>query len=149
LHDVSDGDSLIQWATRQALATHDAAWSRTVELPLYPVMPSVRTEAAAPASPQCDGNPVFVSRNIAEAEPGDLFVYRNTEYTAHTMVFIGKSQIIPSSSQWVIYFSAGRVHKVTLGKLAADPTPAWRPESDNPEFMGVWRLHILADSYSQ
>jgi uncharacterized protein YfaT (DUF1175 family) len=140
LHEVSDGYSLIRWGVRQALAPHDAAWSRTLELPLFPSMPSVRPGTAA-ASPAFE--PAFVSRDAAAAQPGDLLLYRNAELAAHVMVYIGKSQIIPSSQQWVIYLSAGSVHKVKLDTLLNDPSPDWRPVPQNPDFRGVWRLDML------
>jgi uncharacterized protein len=149
LHEISDGYSLISWATRHALASHDSAWSRTLELPLFPVMPSVSTEVASRShSSSSDGDPVFVSRDISEAEPGDLFLYRNSHHQAHVMVFIGRSQIIPSPHRWVVYLSEGRVHRVSIDKLKADPSPDWRPDVENPDFRGVWRLDILAAGYS-
>ena len=114
LHEVSDGYSLIRWAARHALEPHDAAWSRSLELPLYPSMPSVHADASV-ASPAFE--PAFVSRDPAAAQPGDLFLYRNSERAAHVMVYIGKSQVIPSTQQWVIYLSAGSVHKVMLDTL--------------------------------
>jgi len=58
--------------------------------------------------------PAFVSRDAGEAQPGDLFLYRNSERAAHVMVYIGKSQVIPSACQWVIYLSGGSVHKVSV-----------------------------------
>jgi uncharacterized protein YfaT (DUF1175 family) len=139
LQEVFDGDSLIRWAVRHALAPHDAGWSRRVELPLLPSMPSVR--AATAGLPSFE--PAFVSREAGGAQPGDLLLYRNALLPAHVMVYIGKSQIIPSAWEWVIYLSGGGVHKVRLDKLLRDPSPDWRPVPENPDFLGVWRLDFL------
>ena len=134
LAEVADGWSLIRWASRMALARHDAAWSRTLELPVFPVMPSVSVMPSEPLTP------VFVSRDLAAAQPGDLLLFRNTGLSASVMVYIGKSQVVPSPQRWVIYLTAGSTHKVSLDKLMADPSPDWRPVAENPEFSGVWRL---------
>lgn len=138
VRDVSDGDSLVRWALRHALAQHDVAWSRKIELPIYPVMPSVSTVRGIPEM----ASPVLVSRDIADAQPGDLLLYRDETRPAHVMVFIGKSQVVPSPGDWVIYVSE-RIHKVSLDHLRADPSPDWRPVPGNPEFRGVWRLDLL------
>ena len=138
VRDVSDGDSLIRWARRHALAQHDRNWSRKLELPVYPVIPSVSTVRDIPET----AAPVLISRNIADAQPGDLLFYRNQSRPAHVMVFIGRSQVVPSPGDWVIYVS-DRIHKVSLDHLRSDPSPDWRPEPDNPEFLGVWRLDLL------
>lgn len=139
LREVSDGDSLVRWAFRHALAPHDAAWSRKLELPVFPVMPSVSDASGSLGA----SVPVPVSRDLADVQPGDLLVYRNSELPAHVMVYIGRSQIVPSPGEWVIYVSSNAIHKVSLDRLRADPSPDWRPVSENPDFRGVWRLGIL------
>lgn len=134
LAEVADGWSLIRWASRLALARHDAAWSRSLELPVFPVMPAVRVV------PSESFTPVFVSRDVAAAQPGDLLLFRNTGLSASVMVYIGRSQVVPSPQRWVIYLTAGSTHKVSVDKLLADPSPDWHPVAENPEFSGVWRL---------
>jgi uncharacterized protein YfaT (DUF1175 family) len=141
LREISDGESLIRWALRNALAPHDTAWSRTLELPVYPAMPSVLNSAAAPT----DYEPMFVSEDASAAQPGDLFLFDNDHLPAHVMVYIGSSQVIPSSCHWVIYLASGKVHKVQLDTLLGNASSEWRPIPENPDFRGVWRLDILSD----
>jgi len=142
LRGVSDGDSLIRWAARHALAPHDATWSRSIELPILPAMPSVRESVPLRASLEQQ----IVSRDIADALPGDLFLYRRAELPAHVMIYIGPSQILPSRKRWVIYLSGNATHKVCIDSLRADPSPEWRPLPENPEFLGIVRLDILQDN---
>jgi len=140
LRGVSDAEGLVRWAYHQALRPHDAGWFRTVELPVLPAMPSVQRYGVTPET----FAPKLVSRDIKDAEPGDLLMFRRSDLQSHVMVYIGQSQILPSPKKWVIYFanSVKDVHKVTVDSLREDPSPAWRPMADNPEFLGVWRLDI-------
>jgi len=140
LREVSDGDSLLRWAMRQALLPHDAAWSRRVELPVLPAMPSVNARGSCPQDP----SPVLVSRDLTDALPGDLLLYRNEERAAHLMIYIGHSQVVHTPDDWVIYLTGGAVHRVKTARLMADPSPDWRPVAENPEFRGVWRLDLLS-----
>ena len=145
LRGVSDADELLRWAYSQALRKHNARWYGSLELPLLPVMPSVcQVDAAA-----SEFTRFYVSRNPADAEPGDLLVYRD-EPDARLMVYIGASQVFPSPKKWVIYQAnapdgANAVNKVSLESLIDDPSPEWRPSPDNPDFLGVWRLDILGE----
>lgn len=141
LREVSDGYSLIRWAGRHALASHDVAWSRTVELPIFPAMPSVR--AKLPFAGRFE--PQILTRDLSLAQPGDILLFRRANLTAHVMIYIGQSQIVPSPDRWVIYISGKRTHKVPLAALRCDPTPEWRPVPGNPDFLGVSRLDILED----
>jgi uncharacterized protein YfaT (DUF1175 family) len=148
LRGVSDADGLLRWAYHQALSRHDARWYHTVELPLLPAMPSVREFEAS----LCDLHPypfvpLLVSRNLADAEPGDLLMYRRFDLAAHLMIYIGSSQVVPSPKKWVIYLtnSPKDIHKVSLDSLRDDPSSGWRPAPENPDFLGVWRLDILGE----
>jgi uncharacterized protein YfaT (DUF1175 family) len=99
-------------------------------------MPSVLNGAATPA----DYAPTFVSADASAAQPGDLLLFDNDHLPAHVMVYIGSSQVVPSSCRWVIYVASGRVHKVKLDTLLDG-----QAGSASPEFRGVWRLDILGD----
>ena len=134
-----DGDALIRWAIQQSLKPHDLAWSRHVELPVFPVMPSIE----ATIGPQESRTPVLVSRDLADAQPGDLLLYANESLPARVMVYIGRSQIVPSPEKWVVYVTE-RVHWVSVELLRTDPAVEWRPVPENPAFRGVWRLDILS-----
>ena len=146
---VSDGDGLLRWAYHQALLAHDARWYHSVELPLLPAMPSVQQFEAGMCESHPDPfAPLLVSRSLADAEPGDLLIFRRSDLAAHLMIYIGSSQIVPSPKKWVIYLanSPRAIHKLSLDALRNDPSPGWRPEADNPDFLGVWRLDILSES---
>jgi uncharacterized protein YfaT (DUF1175 family) len=144
LRDVSDAEGLLRWAYHQALRPHDASWFRSVELPILPAMPSVQQYNSAPEAVQ----PTLISRDLKDAEPGDLLLYRRSDLHSHLMIYIGQSQVVPSPKKWVIYLakSVKDVHKVSLESLREDPSPEWRPTEENPEFLGVWRLDILRDN---
>src|SRR5207302_831037 len=92
--EITDCAGLVRWSYAQALAAHDTLWTRTVELPVLPAMPSVKQHMALGSLFQTgeeirDGSAFFVSRDIAAAEPGDLLFWRHTENTpAHIMIYI-------------------------------------------------------------
>ena len=136
--EVVDGKSLVVWASRHALAQHDRRWIQTVELPVLPVIPAVR------ARPRADDlEPKPVSRSIADAHPGDLLLYDRPGSAAQLMVYVGRSQVMPSNKTWVVYWADGRLHKVAIESLAADPASEWRPLPENRYFLGVYRMAIL------
>jgi uncharacterized protein YfaT (DUF1175 family) len=148
LRGVSDAGGLLRWAYSQALRQHNARWYRSVELPLVPVMPSVcRVDAAASKSQSGAFTRFYVSRNPADAEPGELLMYRRDEPEARLMIYIGASQVFPSPKKCVIYQvnSPNGVNKVSIESLVDDPSPEWRPSPENPDFLGVWRLGILGE----
>jgi uncharacterized protein YfaT (DUF1175 family) len=138
LREIIDGESLVRWAMRHALANHDQEWFRRQELPVVPAMASVQ-DAAPAASPALS----VVSRNLDDAQPGDILVFRQSTLAAHVMIYIGRSQVVPSSEHWVIYLDGKRVHKLSIESLRSDPSPEWRPLASNPDFVGVERLAIL------
>lgn len=96
-------------------------------------------------------NTFFVSRDVKRASPGDLLFYRRPESPAiyHSMIFIGRSQIAPSPSTYVVYntgpegVSQGQMRRLTLTNLMQFPDPQWRPFAANPQFLGVYRWNIL------
>jgi len=144
LSGVSDAEGLLRWAYHQALRPHDAVWFKSVELPVLPAMPSVQKASIVPDT----FSPTLVSRDLKDAQPGDLLLYNRSDLQSHLMIYIGESQIVPSPKKWVIYVvkSVKDVHKLSVDSLRQDPSPEWRPTSDNPEFLGVWRLDILSDN---
>ena len=81
--------------------------------------------------------------DLADAQPGDLLLFANGALPAHVMVYIGRSQIVPSPEKWVVYVTE-KVHRVSVEKLKTDPAVEWRPVAENPAFRGVWRLDILS-----
>ena len=96
-------------------------------------------------------NTFFVSREIGRAEPGDLLFYRRVtdRLTFHSMIFLGKSQITPGRTQYVVYdtgseaTSSGEIKRLSVDQLLHFPDPQWQPRSTNPVFLGVFRWNIL------
>jgi uncharacterized protein YfaT (DUF1175 family) len=102
-------------------------------------------------------NARFISRDVAAARPGDLLYFHQPSQQAphHVMVFVGASALETQGRDWIVYHtgptpahgsepaSPGEVRKVRLADLARHPAPRWRPQSDNPNFIGVFRLNWL------
>ncbi len=98
-------------------------------------------------------NTYLVSQDLSRAEPGDLLFYRQihtpARETYHSMIYLGRSQIQPGPQLYVIYHtgpqnaSAGEMRRLTLEELRRFPEPEWRPDPENPSFLGVYRWNIL------
>ena len=99
-------------------------------------------------------NSYFISRDVRRARPGDLLFYRQLEQDEpyHSMVFLGPSQFEQDASQLVVYHtgpdkkSKGEIRRVRLSDLLQHPSPRWRPEPANPNFLGVYRWNILREA---
>jgi uncharacterized protein len=182
--EVTDCAGLLRYAYRGALHIHDAAWIKDSGLEMLPAIPSVQkyqypytplgagllrvqpgpfeaqdlTNSAfaefADARNLEELNTHFVSRNIADARPGDLLFYRqlaqNEPY--HSMIFAGRSQITGDPGDLVIYHtgpnekSKGEVRRVYVSDLLQHPAPGWRPVPGNENFLGVYRWNILREA---
>jgi uncharacterized protein YfaT (DUF1175 family) len=91
----------------------------------------------------------FVSRDLANASPGDLLFFKPDGSDAeHVMIYVGASQILPSARRWIVYVTdaAREVQKVSVEDSLVSWPPAWRADPANKNFLGVWRLNILRDS---
>ncbi len=102
-------------------------------------------------------NTRFISRDVSAARPGDLLYFHQPSQQAphHVMVFVGASAFEADGRDWIVYHtgpttagrgsvaSPGDMRKVHLADLARHPAPRWRPRSDNPNFIGVFRLNWL------
>jgi uncharacterized protein YfaT (DUF1175 family) len=155
VHEITDCAALVQWSFREALIPHDTAWARITDLPIFPSMPSVQEGAWTGEQEEADASDLhhnrtwFVSRDIRSALPGDLLFFEAAGDSAeHVMIYIGASQILPSSRNWVVYLAdRGReVEKVTVDSLLSPDYGDWRPRSENPRFLGVWRFNLLRDA---
>jgi uncharacterized protein YfaT (DUF1175 family) len=96
-------------------------------------------------------NTHFVGRDLHRARPGDLLFFRQDgqQMPFHAMIFLGQSQIEPDDVAYVVYHtgpsgrSSGEIRRVSLAQLLNYPDARWRPISDNPGFLGVYRWNIL------
>ena len=101
-------------------------------------------------------NTHLVSRDLTRAEPGDILFYRQLHPaepdTYHSMIFLGPSQIRPDGATYVLYHTGpqdggpGELRRLTIDQLRRFPEPEWRPDSENPRFLGVYRWNILKNA---
>lgn len=99
-------------------------------------------------------NTWLVTRDIGRAQPGDLFFFRQLEQNMpfHAMIYLGKSQFEPDPSPRLVYHtgpigkSPGEVRRPTVDELMRHPSPRWRPQAGNFNFLGVYRWNILRDT---
>jgi uncharacterized protein len=186
--EINDCAALLRYSYRQALHTHDSAWTRetgitpsadpgTIAQYRYPFTPlgaalfRVQPGAAAESDARSGAfaefadaktlkslNTHFVSRDLRDAEPGDLLFYRQleTDEPYHSMIYIGQSSWMPVPiSDWrgaiVVYHTGqiggapGEMRRVTLAELLNHPSPRWRPVAGNSNFLGVYRWNILRE----
>lgn len=170
--EVTDCAALVRYAFREALRPHTAEWARRTGLAFVPHLADVRSGPApgpggwplfrtaggdaprygefADARTLVRLNSRFVSRDAAQARPGDLLYFRRAGAAQpdHVMVFLGPSPFDPGPD-WVVYHtgpdgpSPGEVRKVRLHDLRRHPSPTWRPLAGNDAFIGVFRLDLL------
>jgi uncharacterized protein YfaT (DUF1175 family) len=96
-------------------------------------------------------NTFFISREIGHAQPGDLLFYRRAgdSMTFHSMIFLGRSQVTPGATEYVVYDTGseggrmGGIKRLSVDQLLHFPDPQWQPRSTNPVFLGVFRWNIL------
>jgi uncharacterized protein YfaT (DUF1175 family) len=174
--EITDCAGLLRYSYREALKRHDDSWFVTtgIEVPAmpgeirawrYPETPlgaglfRVRPgsfEAAdasngtfaqfADAKTLVERNAYFVSRDVREAQPGDLLFYRQFEQSSpwHSMIVTSAGE-----RATVVYDTgtdhgkAGELRRVALSELLDHPQPQWRPLAANPNFLGVYRWNIL------
>jgi uncharacterized protein len=168
--DVTDCAALVRHALREALRAHTSEWLRRWALPGMPSYADVRHPPPARGGSwplfRVDGdryaefadartiirfNARFIGREASAARPGDLlFFHQETGATPdHLMVFVGPSSFDRTARDWIVYHTGpdgareGEVRKVRAQDLVRHPSPRWRPVSENPVFVGVFRLAFL------
>lgn len=172
-HEISDAwtpeqrdcSGLVRFAWREALRKHDRAWFQRFGGFSIPVAPDVKaisldrnplgerlflTDSGefsefADARTLKSANCVFVSRDRRRAQPGDLLFFHQPwvqRYPYHVMIFLG-------NEDWVVYHTGssdqdhGEVRKLRLSLLDQHPSRRWRPQLQNDNFLGFYRLKIL------
>ncbi len=174
--EITDCASLLRYAYREALKRHDDTWFQSTGIEVsalpgeirawhYPNTPlgaglfRVRPgsfEAAdasngafaqfADARTLVERNAYFVSRDVRQAEPGDLLFYRQFGQSSpwHSMIVtrIG-GQAAVAYHTGPNHQKPGELRRVSLAELLDHPQPQWRPLPANPNFLGVFRWNIL------
>lgn len=100
-------------------------------------------------------NSHFITRDVQQAVPGDLLFFRQLEQDLpfHLMIYLGRSQLEPDSSNRVVYHTGpigeekGEIRRPALDELNRHPSPRWRPVPGNSNFLGVYRWNILRGAY--
>ena len=181
--DQRDCAGLVRFAWREALRSHDRAWLLRMGEAYDPPAPDVRAYTLerspvgeklfrtvagsfdksnlsdgtfsefADARTLKDFNTTFVSRDRAQARPGDLLFFNQPlaqKYPYHVMIFLGRARTdSEGAADWVVYHTgstpadAGEVRKVRLAVLDRHPDARWRPVASNRNFLGFYRLKIL------
>ena len=171
--EVTDCAALVRYAMREALRPHTADWLRRAQLPVAPALTEVASrptaadgllplfrvgpDANAPLAEFADArtlvrwNTRLISREPADARPGDLLYYRQAgqRQPDHLMVVVGPSRLDRSAADFVVYHTGpddmgpGEIRKVRLADLRRHPAPRWRPVPSNDAFVGVFRLIAL------
>jgi uncharacterized protein YfaT (DUF1175 family) len=174
--EVTDCAGLLRYAYREALKRHNDSWflatgieiqappgeirawlypNTPLKMGLFRVQPGP-FEAAdvsngafaqfADARTLVERNAFHVSRDVRQAQPGDLLFFRQFGQSSpwHSMIVtrIG-------AEPGVVYHTGpdrgapGEIRRVTLAELLDHPDARWRPISSNPNFLGVYRWNIL------
>lgn len=188
--EITDCASLLRYAYREALKRHDENWFVTsgteiaappgeVRAWSYPHTPlgtalfRVRPGAFEPqdlndgafalfadAKTLVELNAYLVSRDVGQAQQGDLLFYRQFGQSSpwHSMIVdrVGTAAVVvydtgpghlPHGRRPVRgdldRGTAGEMRRVMLSELLDHPEPQWRPLPGNPNFLGVYRWNIL------
>ena len=174
--EITDCASLLRFSYREALKRHNDSWFLATGIEVmappgeirawhYPDTPlgaalfRVRpgsfaaadaTNGAfaqfADAKTLVERNAYFVSRNVHEAQTGDLLFYRQFGQSSpwHSMIV---AEIEPEAR--VVYHTGtdhgrpGELRRVLISELLDHPQLQWRPVEQNPNFLGVYRWNIL------
>ena len=174
--EITDCASLLRYAFREALRRHDDTWFAATGMEVaalpgeirawhYPETPlgaglfRVRdgrfepSDAAdgafaqfADAKTLVERNAYLVSRDVREAQPGDLLFYKQFGQSSpwHSMIVErvgGQAAVVYDTGE--DHGKAGELRRVTVGELLDHPQVQWRPVVGNPNFLGVYRWNIL------
>jgi uncharacterized protein YfaT (DUF1175 family) len=174
--EITDCASLLRFSYREALKRHDDSWFlatgievlappgeirawRYPDTPLGAALFRVRPgsfEAAdltdgafaqfADARTLVERNAYFVSRDVHQAQPGDLLFYRQFGQSSpwHSMIVAeagARARVVYHTGP--DHGTPGELRRVLIAELLDHPQPQWRPVARNPNFLGVYRWNVL------
>jgi uncharacterized protein YfaT (DUF1175 family)/uncharacterized protein YfaP (DUF2135 family) len=161
-----DCAGLVRFVYREALAPRSLVQRRQLRLPVELMFPSVgpslrRAHLAYPkiwlgpgghtefadAETLIGYNFQFKSRELSQAQAGDLLVFRQslsyTKQPMHLMLYVPGPR--PREGVTVYHTGGpdGSMRLVRLRELLEQPEPTFRPRADNPEFLGVYQWNLF------
>jgi uncharacterized protein len=171
--EITDCASLLRYSYREALKRHDDSWFMSTRVEVAAMPGEIRawrypdtplgaglfrvkdgafeagdaTNGAfaqfADAKTLVERNAFLVSRDVREAEPGDLLFYRQFGQSSpwHSMIVSGNGAVVYDTGS--DHGKAGELRRVALAELVDHPQAQWRPVPGNPNFLGVYRWNIL------
>ena len=170
-----DCAGLLRFAFREALATHTTAWRDRVAFTTGPPGqdPSIvfaqdwRTGFPTPEGPQPFAKGAYLrrlscvplGRDLQLARPGDLIFFARggaRPQPDHAMAFVRPDG---DGAPMLLYHTGpegsgdhrqsgrqpGEIRRVRLEELLHHPDPDFRPLSENPAFLGLFRWRLLVD----
>ena len=154
-----DCAGLVRFAVHETLRKHDARWLKAngmdnaglpPELNLTPGQAALGSRwaqtgggagaAYVSAIGLVQENCVFVSRDVNQARPGDLLFFDQGD-DQHLMVWM--DSYVAYHTGTVLRRDSG-LRAVTVGELMNWTDTRWQPKTDNPNFIGVYRLSFLS-----
>ncbi len=182
--EVKDCAGLLRYAYREALRQHDGEWANRLGLramqpipgvekyhyPYTPLRADLFRLRPGPFVPEDLVNGAFgqfadaenlllynasrIGKDIGQAQPGDLFFYRqqNQGMPFHAMLYMGQSMMEPGDgTEYILYHTGpdgswpGEMRRRTVGELLRHPEARWHPVPTNPAFLGVYRWKIVTE----
>jgi uncharacterized protein YfaT (DUF1175 family) len=153
-----DCAGLVRFAANEALKIHDAKWQKNngfnpVNLPPELIITDEQrllaqrwhigqgaTSAYARAILLVQHNTELVSRDINQAQPGDLLFFDQGD-EQHLMVWMGHFIAYHTGSTTA---TDNGLRAVSLQQLMHWPDTRWIPDASNPNFSGIYRLGFLS-----
>lgn len=153
-----DCAGLVRFAVAEALTDHGEKWQRAngltpnqlpAPLQLNAEQRALRSnwrdidgqrKAFVTALALIQGNSQFVSKEINQAQPGDLLFFDQGD-EQHLMVWMG--QYIAYHTGTVTPHDNG-LRAVTVQQLIQWKDTRWQPIGNNPNFIGLYRLDFLS-----
>lgn len=153
-----DCAGLVRFATHEALQQHDAKWLKANGISVEQLPPEIELTAAQRALANnwqqigvkksafisaiglIQNNAHFISKDINQALPGDLMFFDQGD-AQHLMVWMGS--YIAYHTGTATPTDTG-LRAVKLKQLMQWKDTRWRPEPNNPNYIGIYRLDFLS-----
>ena len=157
----NDCAGLVRFAVAESLREHDTNWLRANgflgrKIPADVVLDANQRglrhawyrsdgsqDAWASAYDLVANNSRFISKDVMQAQPGDLLFYDQGQ-DQHLMVWMGS---------YIAYHTGTRtatdngLRAYTVAQVMSKKDNRWQPVASNPNFLGVYRLTFLTPNY--